>query len=58
MNNEKFIIINLIKELIDSFYKYLTNFPKSEIELKHFIYETNQINLNSYLCSYINYKKK
>ena len=69
MNNEKFIIINLIKELIDSFDKYLTNFPKSEIELKHFIYETcyemlkltyeaNQINLNSYLCSYINLKRK
>ena len=40
MNNEKFIIINLIKELIDSFDKYLTNFPKSEIELKRYIYDT------------------
>ena len=39
--NDKFIIINLIKELINSFDKYLTNFPKSEIELKHAIYENS-----------------
>ena len=39
--NDKFIIINLIKELINNFDKYLTNFPKSEIELKHAIYENS-----------------
>lgn len=34
MKKDKFIIINLIKELIESIDKYLTNFPKKEIELK------------------------
>ena len=31
---DKFYIINLEKELINSFDKYLTNFPHKEIELK------------------------
>ena len=34
MKNEKFIIVNLIKELIMNVDKNLVNFPKKEIELK------------------------
>ena len=41
MKDEKFIIINLIKNLIKDFDQYLTNFPHKEIELKHEIMITS-----------------
>ena len=34
MNKDKFVIINLVKDLIISVDKNLINFPKREIELK------------------------
>ena len=34
MKNEKFVIVNLIKELIVNVDKNLVNFPKKEIEIK------------------------
>ena len=44
MKNEKFKIVNLIKELIVNIDKNLVNFPKKEIELKQLI-RTNAYNL-------------
>lgn len=41
MKKDKFIIINLIKELINNFDKYLTNFPHEFIELKKNIMNTS-----------------
>lgn len=41
MKKDKFIIINLIKELINNFDKYLTNFPHESIELKKNIMNTS-----------------
>lgn len=41
MKNDKFIITNLIKNLIYSFDKYLTNFPHEYIELKKNIMNTS-----------------
>ena len=29
---------------------------KRKLKYKKYLYETNRINLNSYLCSYINYR--
>ena len=34
--------------------KYREN--KRKLKYKKYLYETNRINLNSYLCSYINYR--
>ena len=38
---ENFKIINLTKDLLDKFDKYLTNFPNKDIELKKDIYTTS-----------------
>lgn len=40
MDNEKFKIINFVKDLIIQIDKNLVNFPKREIELKHEIKTT------------------
>ncbi len=49
MKQDKFKIINLIKELIVNIDQNLVNFPKKEIELKHKIKETSY---NLLLLSY------
>lgn len=41
MKNEKFKIVNLVKDLIINVDRNLTNFPKKEIELKHIIKQTS-----------------
>lgn len=41
MKKDKFLITNLIKNLIYSFDKYLTNFPHEYIELKKNIMNTS-----------------
>lgn len=38
---ENFKIINLTKDLLDKFDKYLTNFPNKDIELKRNIYNSS-----------------
>lgn len=38
---ENFRIINLVKEMIENFDKYLINFPHKDIELKRNLYETS-----------------
>lgn len=40
MKKDKFIILNLVKELISDIDKYLINFPNKEIELKREIKES------------------
>lgn len=40
MKKDKFIILNLVKQLIVDIDKYLINFPNKEIELKRKIRET------------------
>ena len=49
MKQDKFKIVNLIKELIVNIDQNLLNFPKKEIELKHKIKETSY---NLLLLSY------
>lgn len=41
MKNEKFKIVNLVKDLIINIDRNLTNFPRKEIELKHIIKQTS-----------------
>ena len=41
MKQEKFIVINLVKDLIIKIDTYFINFPKKEIELKRSIKETS-----------------
>lgn len=49
MKQDKFKVVNLIKELIVNIDQNLTNFPKKEIELKHKIKEASY---NLLLMSY------
>ena len=50
MKQEKFIVINLVKDLIVKIDQYFVNFPKKDIELKRSIKETsNSILLDVYI---------
>ena len=50
MKQEKFIVINLVKDLIVKIDQYFVNFPKKDIELKRSIKKTsNSILLDVYM---------
>ena len=52
MKQEKFIVVNLAKELIVKVDKYLVNFPKKDLELLKAIRETaNGILLDVYIAN-------
>lgn len=52
MKQEKFIVINLVKDLIVKIDQYFVNFPKKDIELKRSIKETsNSILLDVYIAN-------